>query len=178
MSAETSFQKAIAKMPIVPVLREISPEEVVVVTDILYDAGFRIVEVTLNSPRPYDSITLMVDAFWERMRIGAGTVLAAEEVAAVQSAGGALIVSPDKKPGRHHRNPRANHGLAPRRDNPHGGFFGNSGRRPWPEELSSGNDRARRDQGHVGGAAQEPATLCCGRARNLESYLAAGVTGV
>ena len=98
MSAETSFEKAVSEMPLIPVLRGISPEDVLPITDALYEAGFRIAEVTLNSPRPYDSIELMAKSFGERMLIGAGTVLTAEEVGAVQAAGGALIVSPDMNP--------------------------------------------------------------------------------
>ncbi len=98
MTAETAFRNAIAELPIVPVLRGISPEEALAVTEVLHEAGFRIAEVTLNSPRPFDSIKLMAEAYGTRMLIGAGTVLAAEEVAAVQSAGGALIVSPDMNP--------------------------------------------------------------------------------
>src|SRR6187431_922640 len=43
-------------VPLIAVLRGISPEEVDDVAGVLVDAGFRILEVPLNSPRPYDSI--------------------------------------------------------------------------------------------------------------------------
>jgi 2-dehydro-3-deoxyphosphogalactonate aldolase len=73
----------------------VTPHEVVAVGEALFDAGFRLIEVPLNSPDPLDSITLLAKAFAGRAVIGAGTVLRVSEVAAVQSAGGTLIVSPN-----------------------------------------------------------------------------------
>ncbi len=48
----------------------------------------------LNSPRPFESIRLLAEKFGERCLVGAGTVLAADEVAQVCAAGGRLIVMP------------------------------------------------------------------------------------
>src|SRR5262249_28508301 len=51
-------------------------------------------EVPLNSPRPFDSIRILADAFGAGALVGAGTVLRPEEVARVRDAGGRLIGMP------------------------------------------------------------------------------------
>ena len=43
-------------LPLVAVLRGIKTDEVAAVADALIGAGFRMLEVTLNSPRPLESI--------------------------------------------------------------------------------------------------------------------------
>ena len=48
-------------LPLIAVLRGISPEEVDAVSGALVDAGFRILEVPLNSPRPFDSIRRLAE---------------------------------------------------------------------------------------------------------------------
>jgi 2-dehydro-3-deoxyphosphogalactonate aldolase len=81
-------------LPLIAVLRGISPEEVDGVSGALVDAGFRILEVPLNSPRPYDSIRRLAQLHGTRCLVGAGTVLQAADVARVREAGGAIIVMP------------------------------------------------------------------------------------
>ncbi len=81
-------------LPLVAVLRGITPEEVPGVGNALFDAGFRILEVTMNSPEPLASIRLLAQQIGERALIGAGTVLTAEDVGRVREAGGRLIVMP------------------------------------------------------------------------------------
>src|SRR5262245_14785784 len=84
----------LAPLPLVAVLRGIAPEDIDAIAAALFEAGFRILEVPLNSPRPLDSIRRLADTFGERCLVGAGTVLAADEVNAVRAAGGRLIVMP------------------------------------------------------------------------------------
>ena len=81
-------------LPLIAVLRGITPEEVPTIGGVLMDAGFRILEVPLNSPRPFDSIRALADVCAECCLVGAGTVLAADDVARVQHAGGRLVVMP------------------------------------------------------------------------------------
>ena len=81
-------------LPLIAVLRGISPEEVDDVAGALVDAGVRIREVPLNSPRPYDSIRRLAQLHGARCLIGAGTVLRVEDVARVREAGGAIVVMP------------------------------------------------------------------------------------
>jgi len=94
MSASFSLQPYLKPLPLVAVLRGISPNEIAGVSAALYDNGFRILEVPLNSPQPFDSIGLLAKAFGERCLTGAGTVLRIEDVARVAKAGGRLIVMP------------------------------------------------------------------------------------
>lgn len=80
---------------LIAILRGIQPDEVIAVVQAIFDAGLRIVEVPLNSPRPYDSIKKLCDQFGDSMLVGAGTVLDIESVRSVRDAGGRLIVSPN-----------------------------------------------------------------------------------
>jgi 2-dehydro-3-deoxyphosphogalactonate aldolase len=88
------IERYLDRLPLVAILRGITPDEVVAVAKALVDAEFTIVEVPLNSPRPIDSIRLLHDAFSDEVLIGAGTVMTATQVRDVAEAGGRLIVMP------------------------------------------------------------------------------------
>jgi 2-dehydro-3-deoxyphosphogalactonate aldolase len=60
----------------------------------LVEAGFRVLEVPLNSPSPFDSIATLAKGFADRCLIGAGTVVGVADVARVREAGGRLVVMP------------------------------------------------------------------------------------
>ncbi len=81
-------------LPLFAVLRGITPAEIPVIGDILVEQGFRILEVPLNSPQPYQSIELLAARHGEHCLVGAGTVLAAEDVVSVFAAGGRIVVMP------------------------------------------------------------------------------------
>jgi 2-dehydro-3-deoxyphosphogalactonate aldolase len=81
-------------LPLVAILRGLSPEQALDVGGAIVDAGWRILEVPLNSPRPLESIRLLSDAFGQRCLVGAGTVLSPAQVHEVAAAGGRLIVMP------------------------------------------------------------------------------------
>jgi 2-dehydro-3-deoxyphosphogalactonate aldolase len=82
------------RLPLVAILRGVTPEEVVGVSDALVEAGFAIVEVPLNSPRPLESIERLRAKFADEILIGAGTVMTPAQVKDVAAAGGRLIVMP------------------------------------------------------------------------------------
>jgi len=81
-------------LPLVAVLRGIAPDEIPEIAAALCAEGFRILEVPLNSPQPFDSIRLLANQYGERCLVGAGTVIEVADVARVRDAGGALIVMP------------------------------------------------------------------------------------
>jgi 2-dehydro-3-deoxyphosphogalactonate aldolase len=64
------------------------------VGEVLVQAGFRLIEVPLNSPQPLRSIERLAQAFGSHCLIGAGTVTSAAQVTDVAQAGGRLIVMP------------------------------------------------------------------------------------
>ncbi len=92
--ADITLQNCLDDMPLVAILRGVTPDEVKAVGQVLMDAGFKILEVTLNSPNALDSIKILSDTFGDRALVGAGTVLGANAVGDVISAGGRLIVMP------------------------------------------------------------------------------------
>ena len=80
---------------LIAILRGITAPEAVAVCEVLAEAGISRIEIPLNSPRPLNSIRAAAKALAGRAAIGAGTVLAPNEVDALAEAGGAFIVSPD-----------------------------------------------------------------------------------
>jgi 2-dehydro-3-deoxyphosphogalactonate aldolase len=86
---------ALSTLPLVAILRGISPDRAVETARALYKAGIRAIEVPLNSPDPIQSITQLTAYFGDTCLCGAGTVLSPEEVMRVHTAGGKLIVSPN-----------------------------------------------------------------------------------
>ncbi len=84
----------LAPLPLIAVLRGITPEEIGPVSAALSGEGFRMLEVPLNSPRPFESIRALATTLGESCLVGAGTVLTVDDVARVGAAGGRLIVMP------------------------------------------------------------------------------------
>jgi len=82
------------RLPLVAILRGVTPDEVVEVGSALVDAGFAIVEVPLNSPHPLESIARLHAKFGDEILIGAGTVMSPAQVKEIAAAGGRLIVMP------------------------------------------------------------------------------------
>tara|TARA_R110001592_G_scaffold282762_1_gene550560 strand:+ start:178 stop:822 length:645 start_codon:yes stop_codon:yes gene_type:complete len=89
------FQTAMTQLPLVAILRGITPDEVIDVARTLQTEGFRIIEVPLNSTQPYESIKRLVYTFGDDLIIGAGTVLNCEQVDQIHAIGGKVIISPN-----------------------------------------------------------------------------------
>ncbi|MDO1527609.1 2-dehydro-3-deoxy-6-phosphogalactonate aldolase [Fulvimonas sp. R45] len=81
-------------LPLMAILRGLRPDEAVATGRAIAGAGFRMLEVPLNSPQPIDSIALLADALGAETLVGAGTVMTPADVDAVAAAGGRLIVMP------------------------------------------------------------------------------------
>ena len=87
-----------SRRPLIAILRGITPLEAESVSDVLIEAGIKIIEVPLNSPRPYETIERMAKFHGNNGVFGAGTVLNEDEVSMVADAGGNIIVSPNSNP--------------------------------------------------------------------------------
>lgn len=85
-------------LPLVAILRGLRPDEAITVGEAVVAAGFRCLEVPLNSPDPLESIARLRKALEGRALVGAGTVLDTHAARAVADAGGQLIISPNSNP--------------------------------------------------------------------------------
>lgn len=96
MSNQTSqtFKTALAQTGMIAILRGVRNAEVEGIGAALYESGFRIIEVPLNSPEPLASIALLRKCLPADCIVGAGTVLKVAQVQQVRQAGGELIVMP------------------------------------------------------------------------------------
>ena len=94
MKPTARFSAALATLPLVAILRGLRPEEAADIGRALVNAGFRIIEVPLNSPQPLQSIATLAQQFPQAL-VGAGTVLTVKDVGEVKAAGGQLVVAPN-----------------------------------------------------------------------------------
>ena len=85
-------------LPLIAILRGITPEDALAHVGAVIDAGFDAVEIPLNSPQWEKSIPAVVDAYGHKALIGAGTVLKAEQVDQLAKMGCKLIVTPNINP--------------------------------------------------------------------------------
>jgi 2-dehydro-3-deoxyphosphogalactonate aldolase len=87
-----ALAQAMAQLPLIAILRGLTPAEAPAIGEALVSSGFAIIEVPLNSPEPLQSIAALTQQFPQTL-IGAGTVLNAQQVKDVHAAGGRLVVA-------------------------------------------------------------------------------------
>ncbi|WP_145577643.1 2-dehydro-3-deoxy-6-phosphogalactonate aldolase [Yersinia alsatica] len=85
-------------VPLIGILRGITPTEVHDHVAALLNAGFDAVEIPLNSPQWEVSISQAVAEFGHRALIGAGTVLKPEQLEILAGMGSKLVVTPNTQP--------------------------------------------------------------------------------
>ncbi|PUA16433.1 2-dehydro-3-deoxy-6-phosphogalactonate aldolase [Glaciimonas sp. PCH181] len=88
------LKNAMQQCGMIAILRGVLPSEVAAIGMALYAAGFRVIEVPLNSPEPFESIRILRTTLAADCVVGAGTVLTTAMVAEVKNAGGEIIVMP------------------------------------------------------------------------------------
>ncbi|MBB4041692.1 2-dehydro-3-deoxyphosphogalactonate aldolase [Microvirga flocculans] len=82
------------EFPLIAILRGLKPENAEAVGHTLVEAGFRVIEVPLNSPEPFRSIEILARTMPGNVLVGAGTVLDPDQVNGVHDVGGKVIVMP------------------------------------------------------------------------------------
>ena len=92
------LRDCLRQLPLIAILRGMKPEEAPWVLEILAAAGFRILEVPLNSPRPLESLSYLAEHASAGTLIGAGTVLTEADVADVAATGARLMIAPNCAP--------------------------------------------------------------------------------
>lgn len=85
----------LAPIPLVAILRGVTPDEADSIAAVIVEAGFGAIEVPLNSPDALTSIELVARLFGDKVLVGAGTVLEPREVDEVAEAGAKLVVAPN-----------------------------------------------------------------------------------
>jgi 2-dehydro-3-deoxyphosphogalactonate aldolase len=85
-------------LPLVAILRGLDPKDAAAVGRVLFDAGWRMLEVPLNRPGALDAMRILVDMAPPDAIVGGGTMLSVADVDAVAQAGGRLFVSPNCNP--------------------------------------------------------------------------------
>lgn len=86
------------ELPLVAILRGLSPSDAPAVGAALFEAGFRLLEVPLNRPGALESISVLAGMAPDDAIVGGGTMLTVADVDAVAAAGGRLFVSPNCRP--------------------------------------------------------------------------------
>ena len=86
------------RLPLVAILRGITPNETSAHVRALVEEGFDAIEIPTNSPDWQDSVAIAAREFSVDARIGAGTVLTLAHVDALVDAGGTLAVTPNTNP--------------------------------------------------------------------------------
>ncbi|SOD96952.1 2-dehydro-3-deoxy-6-phosphogalactonate aldolase [Caenispirillum bisanense] len=95
MSTIDRFEDAMAAVPLVAILRGVTPDTVLPVADALMAGGFRLIEVPLNSPDAFTSIERLVAHCPPEVLVGAGTVLTPADARRLAETGASLLVTPN-----------------------------------------------------------------------------------
>ncbi|MFT5608679.1 MAG: 2-dehydro-3-deoxyphosphogalactonate aldolase [Parvicella sp.] len=88
----------LSKMPVVAIIRGVTPDQVVEIGHAIHEAGVGIIEVPLNSPDAFTSIARLSAALGSECVIGCGTLVDKKDVQRVADAGAEIAVTPNTRP--------------------------------------------------------------------------------
>ena len=89
--------QALEDMPLMAILRGLKPENAIDTGKVLVDGGFRMLEVPLNSPDPFQSISLLRKNVPSDVVVGAGTVIQESDMYHLHRIGVDIAVMPHCK---------------------------------------------------------------------------------
>ncbi len=92
------LQQAMDIMPLVAILRGLTPASATSIGSALVDGGIQILEVPLNSPDPIQSIALLRNYLPEHVIVGAGTVRNVNDIDQLQQINADIVVMPHCSP--------------------------------------------------------------------------------
>ncbi|BCO19675.1 2-dehydro-3-deoxy-6-phosphogalactonate aldolase [Alteromonas sp. KC3] len=85
-----------AEVPLIAILRGVTPQKILDVANVLVTTGFTKIEVPLNSPNALESIRLLINEYGTKnFELGAGTVTRLDLVEQVLDTGANLVVTPN-----------------------------------------------------------------------------------
>ena len=93
--------KCIEKNKIIAIMRDVASDKIIRTAQSLFDGGIRLIEVTFNQSSPtcmqdtVQAIKTLCDEFGDRLCVGAGTVMTAEQAQAAYDAGAKYLISPN-----------------------------------------------------------------------------------
>ncbi|SHE36604.1 2-keto-3-deoxy-phosphogalactonate aldolase [Modicisalibacter ilicicola DSM 19980] len=90
-----ALDAAMEKLPLVAILRGVRPEEVDAIFDALVGAGFKLIEIPLNSPHPWESLERLARRCPDDVVIGAGTVLDPQACTRLADLDAPLVITPN-----------------------------------------------------------------------------------
>lgn len=90
-----ALDAALRDLPLVAILRGVRPDEIDAIFDALVAAGFKMIEIPLNSPRPWESIERISKRCPDDVVIGAGTVLDPEACGRLADLEAPLVITPN-----------------------------------------------------------------------------------
>lgn len=85
-------------LPLVAILRGLTPQEAPAIGAALFGAGVRMLEVPLNRPGAIEAIDILARMAPAGALVGGGTMLSIAHVEQVHAAGGRLLVAPNCNP--------------------------------------------------------------------------------
>jgi len=91
----TQLEDWLNKIPVVAIIRGVQPEEAPEIGAAILEAGVGVIEVPLNSPRPFESIENLSKALGDKCVVGCGTLLNEDDAQRVADAGGKIAVTPN-----------------------------------------------------------------------------------
>lgn len=93
-----ALDSQLKKMPVVAIIRGVTPDEVADIGAAIYEAGVSVIEVPLNSPKPFESIQRLSNELGDRCIVGCGTLVKKSDAKRVADAGGQIAVTPTTRP--------------------------------------------------------------------------------